>query len=90
VDDLLDAASDGLEQRGLPSERASAWLEPLRDRVRRERTPAGWKRAQTARRLDEGASLTEAIHGMQRAYLAHQRETFFDGTFATWPDARRE
>ena len=90
LDDLLDAATDGLEQRGLPPERAAAWLEPLRDRVCRGRTPAGWKRAQTAMRLDEGASLTEAIHGMQRAYLDHQRETFFDGSFATWPDATRE
>lgn len=89
LDDLLDAATDGLEQRGVPTERAAAWLEPLRDRVRRERTPAGWKRAQTAMRLDEGASLTEAIHGMQRSYLDHQRETFFDGTFATWADATR-
>jgi gamma-glutamyl:cysteine ligase YbdK (ATP-grasp superfamily) len=88
--DLLDAAADGLERRGLPPERAAAWLEPLRDRVRRGRTPAAWKRSQTAARLDAGASLTEAIHGMQRTYLDHQRETFVDGSFATWPDATRD
>jgi hypothetical protein len=58
--------------------------------VRRGRTPAAWKRSQTAARLDAGASLTEAIHGMQRTYLDHQRETFVDGSFATWPDATRD
>jgi hypothetical protein len=87
LDDLLDAASAGLERRGLPPERAATWLEPLRDRVRRERTPAAWKRAQTAMRLDEGASLAEAIHGTQRAYLDHQRETFFKSSFESWPAA---
>jgi hypothetical protein len=89
LEDVLDVASEGLRRRGLAPERAAAWLEPLRDRVRRGRTPAGWKRAGTAARLDAGASLSEAIHGTQRAYLAHQRETFFDGSFSTWPDATR-
>ena len=90
LEDLLDAASDGLERRGLPRERAAAWLEPLRDRVCRGRTPAGWKRAETAMRLNEGSSLAEAIHGMQRAYLDHQRETFFNGSFESWPVATQQ
>jgi hypothetical protein len=84
--DILDVAHDGLRECGLPSARATEWLEPLRDRLRRRRTPAGWKRAQVAARLDEGQSLTDAIHGAQREYLTQQRQTFRDESFASWPD----
>ena len=86
LDDLLDAALDGLVQCGLPRDRAADRLEPLRDRVRRRRTPAAWKRSLVAARLDRGRSLADAIHGAQREYLARQRETFVDGRFSDWPD----
>jgi gamma-glutamyl:cysteine ligase YbdK (ATP-grasp superfamily) len=88
LDDVLDAAVSGLQTRGLSAERATDWVEPLRDRVRRRRTPASWKRATVAARLAEGASLADAIHGTQRTYLQNQRETFRTGTFAEWPDPR--
>jgi hypothetical protein len=86
LDDLLDTARDGLVDCGLPQERAANWLEPLRDRTRRRRTPASWKRSMVAARLDEGLSLTDAVHGTQRAYLARQRETFVDGDFSDWSE----
>jgi hypothetical protein len=84
--DILDVAHDGLRECGLPAARATEWLEPLRDRLRRRRTPAAWKRAQVATRLDEGQSLADAIRGAQREYHIQQRETFFEGCFATWSD----
>lgn len=86
LDDLLNTALDGLEACGLPQERAADWIEPLRDRTRRRRTPAAWKRSLVATRLDEGLSLADAIHDAQREYLAYQRETFMDGCFSDWPD----
>jgi gamma-glutamyl:cysteine ligase YbdK (ATP-grasp superfamily) len=88
LDDLLDTARDGLIACGLSQECATDWLEPLRDRTRRRRTPASWKRSLVAARLDEGLSLTDAIHGAQREYLAQQRETFVDGDFSDWPEVR--
>jgi gamma-glutamyl:cysteine ligase YbdK (ATP-grasp superfamily) len=87
LDDLLDVALDGLRKRGLPRERAAELIEPLRDRTRRRRTPAAWKRSLVDTRLDGGQSLTDAIHDAQREYLAHQRETFIDGDFSDWPDS---
>jgi gamma-glutamyl:cysteine ligase YbdK (ATP-grasp superfamily) len=84
--DLLDTTLDGLEKCDLPRERAADWIEPLRDRTRRRRTPAAWKRSLVTARLDEGLSLADAIHDAQREYLDHQRETFVDGCFSTWPD----
>jgi hypothetical protein len=86
LDDLLETAHDGLTDCGLPPERAAAWLDPLRDRARRRRTPAGWKRSLVAARLADGLSLGDAIREAQREYLARQRETFLDGRFSDWPD----
>ncbi|MFC7227071.1 hypothetical protein N0B31_06625 [Salinirubellus salinus] len=86
LDDLLETATAGLVECGLSEDRAAEWVEPLRDRARRRRTPAAWKRSQVAARLEAGASITEAIHAAQREYLARQRETFFDGCFSEWPD----
>ena len=85
VEDTLDTAVDGLQAQGIAPERATEWLEPLYDRLRRGRTPAAWKRSGVAARLDEGASLAEAIHGTQREYIALQRGTLYDGSFADWP-----
>jgi gamma-glutamyl:cysteine ligase YbdK (ATP-grasp superfamily) len=87
LDELLDVAGRGLQARGLSPERAGNWVTPLSDRVRQWRTPASWKRSVVAARLDAGASLAEAINHAQRAYLAHQRETFRTGTFGEWPAA---
>jgi hypothetical protein len=87
LDDVLDGAVSGLQAKGLSAERAADWVAPLRDRARRHRTPASWKRSVVADRLDGGASLADAVHDAQRAYLKNQRETFRTGTFAEWPDA---
>jgi hypothetical protein len=86
LDDLLEAALDGLRQCGLPRARAADWLAPLRHRTGQHRTPAAWKRSLVAAGLDGGSSLADAIHGTQREYLARQRETLVDGCFADWPD----
>jgi len=35
-------------------------------------------------RLDNGASFSEAVHGMQRAYIDNQSETLINGDFRDW------
>jgi gamma-glutamyl:cysteine ligase YbdK (ATP-grasp superfamily) len=89
LEDLLDAAVEGLVDRGLTRDRAVEWIAPLRDRARRRRTPASWKRSGVAARLEEGASLADAIRDTQREYLARQRDTFFEGGFSQWPAPSR-
>jgi hypothetical protein len=84
--DLFDAAVAGLARHGFDREQAARWLDPLRERVARGCSPAGWKRQFVASRLADGASATEAIEAMQRAYIDIQRDTLADGHFADWPD----
>ena len=86
IEDTLDTAVEGLQAQGLTEARAVEWVEPLYDRLRRGRTPASWKRSGVAARLDDGASIADAIHDTQREYIARQRETMFDGCFSDWPD----
>jgi hypothetical protein len=83
--DLFDAAAAGLADHGFGGERAAAWLDPLRERVERGRSPAGWKCAFVADRLDAGATATEAIEAMQRVYIDRQAESLADGHFVDWP-----
>jgi hypothetical protein len=83
--DLLDAAAEGLRLAGVPAERATRWVDPLRDRVERGLTPAGWKRGLVARKLDDGRAPAEAVRETQRAYLDRQADTLFGGSFADWP-----
>jgi len=84
--DLFELAVDGLQSAGVSAERATGWIDPLRDRVDRRRTPASWKRAVAAEALAAGASPAEAIRESQRAYVDRQVESLYDGSFADWPD----
>ncbi len=84
--DLFDLAVDGLQREGFPARRARSWVAPLRERAERGLTPADWKRRAAARRLDEGASITDAIYGAQRAYIDRQAETLLSGHLTDWPD----
>ncbi|MCU4973274.1 hypothetical protein OB955_11025 [Halobacteria archaeon AArc-m2/3/4] len=83
-EDLLAHAEDGLTNRGLSDEDAAKYLYPLQRRVRQGVTPAAWKYREVQRRLDDGASLAEAITAMQRGYVDRQRETLLEGSFADW------
>ena len=84
ITDLLDHAAEGLRAVGLDDEAVDAYLQPLMWRVDNELTPAGWKREQVRGRVDDGDSLSEAIHGMQQAYITNQSETLIDGDFRGW------
>jgi gamma-glutamyl:cysteine ligase YbdK (ATP-grasp superfamily) len=83
-EELFENAVEGLCRRDVPEREARRYVRPLRRRVEAGTTPAGWKREQVRRRLDNGADLTEAIHGAQRAYVDHQRRTLLEGSFADW------
>jgi hypothetical protein len=82
--ELFESARDGLELRGLDPEEAHRYIRPLRERVDRQTTPARWKHGRVKRDVERGAPLTEAIWGMQAAYIDKQAETLVDGTFADW------
>ncbi|RQG98073.1 hypothetical protein [Natrarchaeobius chitinivorans] len=83
-EDLLAHAEDGLTNRGLTDEQAAKYLYPLRRRVRQKTTPARWKRELVRSAVADGTSLEEAIESMQRRYVARQRETLLEGSFADW------
>jgi hypothetical protein len=84
--DLLGAAKTGLEMRGLSESEVDYYLDPLRLRVDRGVTPAGWKRRDVRRRVDSGTGLDTAIRSMQQAYISRQSETLIEGSFADWLD----
>lgn len=83
-EDLLDQAAEGLRACGLSETEVGRYIGPLRRRVRHGMTPATWKRREVRSRANSGASLEEAIAGMQRAYLEWQADTLFDGEFVDW------
>ena len=85
-EDLLSAAASGLERHGCSDSRAAGLLAPLRARVDRRLTPAGWKRDAVAAAIDAGSTPTEAIERAQRAYIDRQAATLFDGSLAGWPE----
>jgi hypothetical protein len=82
--DLFDAAVDGLRRQGFPAQEATAWIDPLRERVEQRRTPAGWKRRAVATALADGLSPAAAIDEMQQSYIDHQAETLFSGHLTDW------
>jgi len=85
-DDLLAAAREGLLHRGIPPEDAERYLDPLRQRAERGRTPARWKHDAVASRVEAGEPLEEAISAVQREYIDRQVHTLIEGTFADWDD----
>ncbi|WP_435364250.1 hypothetical protein [Haloarchaeobius sp. DYHT-AS-18] len=82
--DLFDHAEAGLKNRGLSDDEAAHYLYPLRMRVRQETTPASWKHERVANAVEDGADFADAVHATQREYVANQRKTLLDGTFADW------
>jgi hypothetical protein len=84
--ELLEFARDGLELAGLSSEEAHHYVRPLRERLDRGTTPARWKHDHVREQVEAGVPLTEAIWGMQSAYIDRQRETLIEGCFTDWLD----
>ena len=82
--DLLNHAAAGLQAAGCAESEADSWLAPLRYRAEHQITPADWKRAAIRDRLDDGESFTDAVYGMQRAYIENQSETLVSGGFSSW------
>jgi hypothetical protein len=82
--ELFDYAVEGLRLRDVPTERARDYVDLLGERAERGTTPAAWKRAQVRRRLRDGASFEEAVHGMQREYVRRQARTLYEGSFLEW------
>ena len=82
--ELFELARDGLELRGLDAEEANRYIQPLRERVDRRVTPAGWKRDLVEARVARGEPLGEAIWGMQAEYIDNQDGTLVNGTFVDW------
>jgi len=83
-DDLLDAASTGLQSAGCSAVAAEEYLAPLRHRVEERVTPASWKMDRVRSRLDDGDSFADAVTATQREYAHKQAETLLQGTFANW------
>jgi hypothetical protein len=79
--ELFDLARDGLAERGLGDRFVAELLEPIEARWAARATPSAWKRARARERLDDGASLEEAIVGTQREYI---RRLGTGEPFAAW------
>jgi hypothetical protein len=79
--ELFDLARAGLAERGLDERLVAELLEPIEARWAARTTPSGWKRARARERLDDGASLEEAITGTQREYI---RRLGTGEPFAAW------
>ncbi len=84
--ELFEYARDGLELRGLSAEEANGYIRPLRARVDRGVTPARWKHDYVRREVEAGAPFTEAVWGMQSAYIDRQVDTLVEGSFTDWLD----
>ncbi len=82
--ECLEFARDGLELRGLSTQKARRYIRPLRERLDRRTTPASWKQTRVRDQVNDGAPLTEAIWGMQSQYIDAQRETLIEGSFVDW------
>ena len=82
--ELLEAAREGLESRGLETAEARQYVRPLRERLDRRTTPARWKHDHVRGSVAAGVPLAEAIWGMQAEYIDTQRNTLVEGAFADW------
>ena len=82
--ELFELAREGLESRGLATECALEYIQPLKERVDRRLTPARWKHEQVQTAVDGGVPLAEAIWGMQSRYIDHQEATVLSGSFTDW------
>lgn len=84
--ELFKYARLGLRSKGLSAEEAERWLSPLRVRASRHLTPARWKHRNVRQRIDDGASLAEAIRVTQRDYVERQTNSLIEGEFTEWSD----
>jgi gamma-glutamyl:cysteine ligase YbdK (ATP-grasp superfamily) len=84
-DDLFRHARSGLTACGFGAPDARAVLRPLRERVRRRTTPAGWKRDRLREHAETGTPLEGAVLAVKRAYMNRQSETLVTGLFTDWP-----
>jgi hypothetical protein len=82
--ECFEYARDGLELRGLSTNKAREYIRPLRERLDRRMTPARWKHDHVRASVDAGTPLPEAIWGMQTEYIERQRETLTEGSFIGW------
>lgn len=67
--EVFDLARSGLHESGVPEESIERYLGPMEWRFEERTTPSRWKKARVRERVDDGASLPEAIRGMQREYI---------------------
>jgi hypothetical protein len=79
--DVFRAARNGLADRGLSEDAIDRYVSPIEARWEHRTSPSMWKKARVREGLEDGASLEEAIHGMQRAYIRKTRET---DCFTAW------
>jgi hypothetical protein len=68
-EELFDYARRGLRHAGFGDEAIEEFLRPIQRRYETGRTPSRWKKAAVRARLADGASLPDAIVGMQREYI---------------------
>lgn len=80
-DELFALARRGLADRGLDPVQIDDLLGPIESRWYASRTPSAWKRRRVRDRLDDGASLTEAVEHTQRAYA---RQCASNRPFIDW------
>lgn len=75
-EELFELARAGLRESGVPEERIEHYLDPVERRFEERTTPSRWKKARVRERIDDGASLPEAIRGMQREYMERAGRPF--------------
>jgi hypothetical protein len=83
-EECFEFARDGLELHGFTESNAREYLQPLRERLEQQITPARWKHEHVRERVDDGVPLAEAIWGMQSEYIDRQTDMLIEGTFADW------
>ena len=72
-EELFEYARRGLRQQGLTTEVIDGYLAPIEVRWEERTTPSRWKKREVSDRLDRGATLRNAIRGMQREYIERSR-----------------
>ncbi|SEA36494.1 hypothetical protein SAMN04488065_2844 [Haloplanus vescus] len=69
-DELFAFARRGLREAGLDDDVIDGYLDPV-ERRRDGTVPSAWKKARVREAVADGATLSEAIERMQRAYFDH-------------------
>jgi hypothetical protein len=80
-DEVFEYARHGLRESGVSAEDIDHYLSPIETRRREGVTPSGWKKARVRERIDDGATLGEAIEATQRTYIERSRR---HSSFAEW------